>query len=543
MTQTWLHQRFTGLAARDFEDGVHFHCIPSLHPPPGLDKLWSTEAGSLPDVKAKRAIFVLASPADPQQVSSLEELVQTIDSLGTQAPPVFWVPHTVPPEAKGRQMSAAPIDLVGNLLEMGLDGLVCGEPKGFSLALALRMQLHKVEIATKTMNTVMLERRRKAQNLDYIKEQTDCLLWDYLRNRLAPTIPPCDYSLPRGVPPQIEGYTIGSRRRTANGFVYRLSRTSADNSPVANGHSSVVSSPGGKESAKMVDKSWIKGMPGIMALKRMIDIMWTVSCEKWQHPNIARLLQVYHSPSQIILRMEYSGSCSLFARLARRARIGKDQRPLSFHKTSQIIQQTLRALVHLHLGPKVCHRDIKPENFDLHEAVDSATIKLTGFELAILQEDANGFCRSACGSIPFAAPETMLQPAYNAMPADIWSLGVTIFEILCGPRALEKALSLLPEDSKASQANSYNFYRRPDKGVAIKLREGLQKKGSASRLLQSHCLRELEPLLPSLRPMIDGMIDAYPEERWAAAQLLAVRFDEDLAGKPVEQPPTETADL
>ncbi|CAE8600022.1 unnamed protein product [Polarella glacialis] len=551
MTQTWMNLRFATIRPSDFEDKVHFHCMANLAPQPAFAGMWTVHRrgetdfspmSPIPHVKEKRAIILFANPTDQLQVAALKEFVQGMDATGTDAPPMFWAAHTVAPEVRPHNAVIEPTprdgqSLVTGLMEVGIDGIISGEPAGFALALAIRMQVHKAEIAANTMTEAVYERRRRAQDFNFLKEYQECALWDYLRNRLAPTIPPCDASLGSGELRNLDGWTFGSCRQTACGEVYRLNRRRQDGNALG-----ATGSSGSRcrESAKMVTKANIRGMSSIMGLKRMIDVMWTVSCEKWQHPNVIRLKEVYHSPAHIILRMEYGGAGSLYARLCRRSKSGSSQRPLSFAKTSQMMQQVVRAVTHLHLGPKVCHRDIKPENFDLHEALDTVTLKLTGFELAIVQEDPNSLCRCACGSVPFAAPEVLLQPSYNAMTADIWSTGITLFEILCGPRTLEKALGLQPEESAQARPNKGGG--RPDEAVAKKLVEGFQLKGYAGRLMQSHCLRDAEPFLLSIRPMVDGMLSVNPQDRWSAIDVkLAAEYIPK--GNPAQPPATPQPEL
>jgi len=185
-------------------------------------------------------------------------------------------------------------------------------------------------------------------------------------------------------------------------------------------------------------------------------------------------------------------------------------------KTSQIINQVVRAVAHLHLGPKVCHRDIKPENFDLHETPDNATVKLTNFQLALIQEEPEALCHQVCGSVPFVAPEVLMGAGYSGMSADIWSTGVTVIEILCGSRTVEQAIGLIETETPSGKAAGYS---RPDDSLPVKLKGGFQKAGSAGRLLQTHCLRDLESFLPTVRPMVDSMLKVEPEERWTASDL------------------------
>eukprot|EP00913_Durusdinium_trenchii_P010170 g9536.t2 len=591
MTQTWMNQRFQCLAPTDFEEGVHFVSIGNVSPLSEVQNIWSAlgkgqDASTLvPSLKAKRVLFIFASPIDQGQVAKLRELIQCLDA--TDAPPMVWAPHTVPPEirphqaivdpqvndgpssvsrwdlepgagrhgaAKGRKELGAPVTATDST-ELGLDGIVSGEPQGEALALVLGMWVQKLEIAAETVAELMAQRRRKAANVEYYKGHTDSLLWDYLRSRMAPVIPPCDRYLQAGEPDHLDGWAFGSCRRTANGLIYRLNRRRPESSGLGGSK---------KEVAFLVDKQKIRNITQMMALKRMVDALWMVSCEKWQHPNIQRLFQVYHSPTHIIMRMEcaapihshrfrrrfdlelhsfgeradndgaegwsfgmkvsccdnglvildvdrsddtirrelarnpecaifpgykagsrYAGAGSLHDRLCR-----VERRPLSFAKAAQLLQQLFRAVSHLHLGPKVCHRDIKPESFDLHETVEMISLKLTNFQLAF------------CGTVPFVAPEILKGERYDGMAADMWGVGITVIEILCGSRSVDKVLGI------EEKVKSF-----PDETFLANLLEVFQEPGSASRILQSSCFPEFQGFRLTLSPWLNALLAVEPEER------------------------------
>eukprot|EP00405_Crypthecodinium_cohnii_P028991 CAMPEP_0206501544 /NCGR_PEP_ID=MMETSP0324_2-20121206/53387_1 /ASSEMBLY_ACC=CAM_ASM_000836 /TAXON_ID=2866 /ORGANISM="Crypthecodinium cohnii, Strain Seligo" /LENGTH=192 /DNA_ID=CAMNT_0053989411 /DNA_START=97 /DNA_END=675 /DNA_ORIENTATION=+ len=104
------------------------------------------------------------------------------------------------------------------------------------------------------------------------------------------------------------------------------------------------------------------------------------------------------------------------------------------------------AVYHLHEVVGICHRDIKPENFTIREHEDEVLdLKLGGFELAMMTSDGRK-CRSACGTMPFAAPETILsgREGYDGMIADMWSVGVLFLELACGVRCIERRVLGLP---------------------------------------------------------------------------------------------------
>lgn len=66
-------------------------------------------------------------------------------------------------------------------------------------------------------------------------------------------------------------------------------------------------------------------------------------------------------------------------------------------------------------------------------------IKLIDFGLSKVYQ---GAIHTACGSPSYASPEILEGKSYNGLKADIWSLGIVLFAMLCGH---------LPFDDKEEQ--------------------------------------------------------------------------------------------
>jgi len=77
----------------------------------------------------------------------------------------------------------------------------------------------------------------------------------------------------------------------------------------------------------------------------------------------------------------------------------------------------------------VAHRDLKPENILIDEG---CRIKIIDFGLSSMFDGADALLRTACGSPCYAAPEMVAGKRYRGSQADIWSLGVCLFAMLCG---------------------------------------------------------------------------------------------------------------
>jgi len=324
-----------------------------------------------------------------------------------------------------------------------------------------------------------------------------------LRIRLAPVIPPLDYDLPPGELRHIDGCDFGPMLgRGMFGSVYKLIPQ--------------VPGPHPREQViKVVSKAGIRDLAELNCMRRQIEVMMLLASDQWAHPNIVQLYQTYHSTTHLFFRMEFGGHENLYRRLNHRQKEGDARRPLPMPRVVSLIVQAITALAHIHLGPHVCHRDLKPENFIVSDLPNNPLVmKLADFDLAAIHT-GNSMCRSPCGTVPFTAPEVLLQREYNGMAADIWSLSVVMLEILCGVRIVEKVLSLSTDSQNAPKRAG----DRPDDSIGHKIRNCFAKPGTAGSVLQARCRPELHPLIQCMKPIINGMLVVDTTQRWNSEQM------------------------
>ena len=92
--------------------------------------------------------------------------------------------------------------------------------------------------------------------------------------------------------------------------------------------------------------------------------------------------------------------------------------------------QILDALGHAH-GKGIAHRDVKPANIMLEDGPDTST-RLLDFGLALLDElDGLTATGDVPGTLAYIAPER-LDGAESAGAADVWAVGVILWEALAG---------------------------------------------------------------------------------------------------------------
>lgn len=139
-----------------------------------------------------------------------------------------------------------------------------------------------------------------------------------------------------------------------------------------------------------------------------------------KHLNIVGFIDAFQHHEQSIIVMEYVEGGSLYDLIKRG--------PLPIEHAVQIALDLCDALISSH-RLKIIHRDLKPENILID---NEGTPKLADFGVARLSEGT----RMTRSGVQVGTPYYMSPEAWEGKPldaqADIWSLGVVIFEMLSG---------------------------------------------------------------------------------------------------------------
>ena len=143
------------------------------------------------------------------------------------------------------------------------------------------------------------------------------------------------------------------------------------------------------------------------------------------HPNIATVHEVGDFQDQLFIAMAYYTGETLKQRL--------DRAPMSIAEIARIAQHIAEGLAAAHAAD-VTHRDLKPANVFL---TSSGQVKILDFGLAQVEKPAanttTGLTTSGTtiGTIAYMAPEQARNHHVDRR-ADIWALGVVLFEMLTG---------------------------------------------------------------------------------------------------------------
>ncbi|KAM4750429.1 maternal embryonic leucine zipper kinase [Anableps anableps] len=140
------------------------------------------------------------------------------------------------------------------------------------------------------------------------------------------------------------------------------------------------------------------------------------------HQHICKLYHVIETSTQIFMVLEYCPGGELFDYI-----IAKDR--LSEQETRVFFRQIVSAMAYVH-SQGYAHRDLKPENLLIDE---DQNLKLIDFGLCAKPKGGLGYeLMTCCGSPAYAAPELIQGKAYIGSEADVWSMGVLLFALLCG---------------------------------------------------------------------------------------------------------------
>ena len=103
----------------------------------------------------------------------------------------------------------------------------------------------------------------------------------------------------------------------------------------------------------------------------------------------------------------------------------------------KLIRGILNGLSYLHKNA-IIHRDIKPANILIKKTIEGPVAKITDFGISKISDSVNSNSSSALiVSIPYMAPEQLNPKKYGinekiSYNLDLWSLGVTIYEVITG---------------------------------------------------------------------------------------------------------------
>ena len=139
---------------------------------------------------------------------------------------------------------------------------------------------------------------------------------------------------------------------------------------------------------------------------------------KMEHPFIAKTVKYIKGEVYLYYIMEYVKGKELFD-------VMRDINLFNKAQTQFYSASILEVINYLH-NQKVIYRDLKPENIMV---LENGYIKF--FDFGTVKEIKSGRTKTFIGTISYMAPEVFTGKGYS-FQVDLWSLGVMMYEFLCG---------------------------------------------------------------------------------------------------------------
>jgi len=174
---------------------------------------------------------------------------------------------------------------------------------------------------------------------------------------------------------------------------------------------------------KVMSQAAMKSPDAVKRFHREVE-----AAAKLTHPHIVAALDANEARGVHFLVMDYVEGSDLAA-------LVKKNGPLPVVLAMQCILHAARGLEYAH-SQGVVHRDVKPANLLLDK---NGTVKILDMGLARLTDAASGVAAagltqsgSIMGTVDYMSPEQALHTKYANRPADIYSLGCSLYYLLTG---------------------------------------------------------------------------------------------------------------
>ncbi|KAI8467428.1 MAG: hypothetical protein J3K34DRAFT_523747 [Monoraphidium minutum] len=153
-----------------------------------------------------------------------------------------------------------------------------------------------------------------------------------------------------------------------------------------------------------------------------------VNHSQLRHPHVIQFREVFLTPTDICIAMEYASGGTLFDYIQRSGRLHEPVARWFF-------QQIMLGLDYCH-RKGVANRDIKLEN-TLLQSVPQLPLPLVKIcDFGYSKTDYSSAAKSRVGTPTYMAPEVLInhnrEATYDGKMVDVWSCGVMLFVMVCG---------------------------------------------------------------------------------------------------------------
>uniref|UniRef100_A0A6N2LN81 non-specific serine/threonine protein kinase n=1 Tax=Salix viminalis TaxID=40686 RepID=A0A6N2LN81_SALVM len=272
---------------------------------------------------------------------------------------------------------------------------------------------------------------------------------------------------------------------------------------------------------KIISKAKMTTALSIEDVRREVKILKALS----GHSNTIKFYDAFEDENNVYVVMELCEGGELLDRiLSRGGRYTEED-------AKTIVVQILNVVAYCHLQG-VVHRDLKPENFLFTSRDEDAPLRIIDFGLSdFVRPDEH--LNDIVGSAYYVAPE-VLRRSYN-LEADMWSIGVISYILLCGSRPFwartESGIfrSVLRSDPNFDDSPWPNVSPEAKDFVQRLLNKDHRKRMTAAQALSHPWLRDSNQAMP-LDIFIFKMVKSYicaTSFKRAALKALAKAIPED----------------
>mmetsp|Transcript_22896 Transcript_22896/g.66147 ORF Transcript_22896/g.66147 Transcript_22896/m.66147 type:complete len:549 (+) Transcript_22896:124-1770(+) len=534
--QNHVDRLFSGLPPSAFRctqgDGVRIVCAGEVRPPHGWSEHWGAIAVttnpktqqwlSTQTFSDTSAFVLVADIADDEQFEAVVRLGEHLCEHPDVAPPTFLLPlastqpgavHADEEATAGGVPRSRVLDRIESLLVNSYvdDVLPLPVAGGFALALAVSAKLQSLAHRLSGFEDELVRRSERSVKHQGVLVSVHRACWDYSRKRIFQAIPPMrEQTIEQGN--IVDAFELGAPVMSSPFGVIITAFVPEGTLDADEQLSSLL----------LIEKGNVKQLAGMKMINSSLRAMETL--RNFPHPNLPQLMDVFQTPRRVVVHMAYLGDCTLFARMRQRdcPAFGAQPRPLGAEVVTSAVAQMASAIYHLHTAVRIAHRDLKPENIIIREDVAEGggsgsavvEVKIAGFELATPEASS----QLPCGTMPFAAPEVILAgtTTYACMPADIWSFGVLVMELVCGLRSISH---YVPDDVGLQDAQvAVKCFQPPSHRVGHQVKDVFAEDTFLERFF-ARSAPELGAVKSWLVPWVAGMVRVSPVCRTTAEEL------------------------
>ena len=215
--------------------------------------------------------------------------------------------------------------------------------------------------------------------------------------------------------------------------------------------------------------------------------------KRFNHPNITKILEVFHDEEYMLIIMEYINGGNLF-------NFVKKRRKLSEKTAKFLFRQIILGIKHIH-SQNIVHRDIKLENIIIDF---NNNVKICDFGIGKVISSEDELLYDKCGTPMYMAPEIILsnkKNGYKGFPVDIWSSGITLYIMLSGTLPFTVKNKSIEELSLKDMKN-----KKENSNLKNQIVNGYPKK--------------IKKISKEAKDLLNGLLNKNPDKRLTCDEIL-----------------------